>query len=135
MLADIGRVCIKTTGHEAQQKCVVVDTGKDNFVIVAGPRVKKRRCNIFHLELLPHTVNIKKGASESEAAEALLSAGIISKADFAGKPAGYTPKPSAPAVQKKAEPKAASKEASKKEPKAEIKKSAKPKEAKPAVMK
>src|SRR3989344_1071153 len=95
MIVDIGRVCIKTMGHEANEKCVVVDADKGNFVVIAGPRVKKRRCNISHLEVLPMTVAVKKGASESEAAEALLKAGMISKGDLAGKPVGYTPKPAA----------------------------------------
>src|SRR3989338_6442170 len=92
MIVDIGRVCIKTMGHEANEKCVVVDADKGNFVVIAGPRVKKRRCNISHLEVLPMTVTVKKGASESEAAEALLKAGMISKDDLAGKPDGYTPR-------------------------------------------
>ena len=95
MIVDIGRVCIKTMGHEADEKCVVVDADKGNFVIIAGPRVKKRRCNISHLEILPHAVSVKKRASESETAEALLKAGIITKDDLAGKPVGYTPKPAA----------------------------------------
>lgn len=119
MLVDIGRVCIKTMGHEAQQACVVVDAGEKNFVVVAGPRVKKRRCNIQHLEILPHTVNIKKGASEAEAAEALLKAGFISEKDLAGKPEGYTPRPSALTVQKKAEAKPAEKKEKAEKPKAE----------------
>ena len=117
MLIDIGRVCIKTTGHEAQQKCVVVDSGDKHFVIIAGPRVKKRRCNIQHLEMLPNTVSVKKGASEAEAGEALLKAGLISKDDLPGKPDGYTPRlPS----QKKQEAKPAAKKAEKAvKPKAE----------------
>ncbi len=113
MIVDIGRVCIKTMGHEADEKCVVVDADKGNFVIIAGPRVKKRRCNIAHLEILPHVITVKKGASEAEAAEALLKAGIVSKDDLAGKPNGYTPRPSAPAQQKKAERKPEAKPAEK----------------------
>lgn len=95
MLLEVGRVCIKTTGHEAQQKCAVVDTAGENFVVVAGPRVKRRKCNIKHLNILPHTINVKKGATEAEVVDSLLKAGIITEADMPKKPSGYTPKPAA----------------------------------------
>src|SRR3989338_4363925 len=102
MIVDIGRVCIKTMGHEADEKCVVVDTDKGNFVIVAGPRVKKRRCNIAHLEILPHKLDIKKGATEKEVADALSRAGLVSEKELPKKPEGYTPKP--PAAKKQETP-------------------------------
>ncbi len=112
MLLDIGRVCIKTAGHEAMQKCAVVDHAGENFVIVAGPKVKRRKCNIKHLDVLPNTINVKKGATEAEVVDALLKAGLISEKDLAGKPAGYTPKPSKPkeSPAKKAEEKPVKKE-------------------------
>ena|SRR3989338_2906217 len=92
MTLDVGRVCIKTMGHETAKKCVVVDAAGDNFVVVAGPGVKKRRCNINHLQVLPNKVDVKKGADAKEAIEALLKAGFITAGDLAGKPDGYTPK-------------------------------------------
>ncbi len=93
MLLDIGRVCVKVVGHEADKKCVIVDHSGENFVVVAGPHVKKRRCNIRHLQILPQKLDVKKGASEQEVADALLKAGLVSQGELAGKPAGYTPRP------------------------------------------
>ncbi len=93
MLIEVGRVCIKTAGHEAGEKCIVIDNAGDGFAIVVGPRVKKRRCNIKHLEILPHKIDIKKGAAEKEAVDALLKAGLISEMDLKQRPTGYTPTP------------------------------------------
>ncbi len=92
MLLEVGRVCIKTVGHEANKACVVLDSSGNNFVVVAGPGVKKRRCNISHLKLLPQKLDIKKGADVKEAIDALLKAGVVLKTDLPNKPEGYTPK-------------------------------------------
>lgn len=77
---EIGRVCIKITGREAGRKCVIVDIVDDNFVLVTGPKsisgVKRRRCNIGHLEVLDKKINIAKGASDEEVAKALEEAGL-----------------------------------------------------------
>ncbi|HIJ99192.1 TPA: 50S ribosomal protein L14e [archaeon] len=93
MLLEVGRVCIKTAGHETGLKCIVIDNAGDGFAIVVGPRVKKRRCNIRHLEILPHKIDLKKGASEKEAVDALLKAGFVSSQDLSQKPTQYTPTP------------------------------------------
>jgi large subunit ribosomal protein L14e len=64
---DVGRVCVKNAGREAGKKCVIVEVVDKNFVVVAGPGVKKRRCNITHLEpTVKRVVKIKKGASAKE---------------------------------------------------------------------
>lgn len=78
-LLDIGQACIKTAGHEKNEKCLVVDTVDDNFVLISGPRVKRRRCNIKHLEVLPQKLGISKGASDEEVFKAMLDAGIVPK--------------------------------------------------------
>jgi ribosomal protein L14E/L6E/L27E len=44
---------------------VVVENVDENFVIIDGP-VKRKRCNINHLEPLSNTTSIKKGATHSE---------------------------------------------------------------------
>ncbi|HDI12670.1 MAG TPA: 50S ribosomal protein L14e, partial [Hadesarchaea archaeon] len=46
MVVDVGRVCVKIAGHEAGKRCVVVEVLDDTFVVVSGPKVKRRRCNI-----------------------------------------------------------------------------------------
>lgn len=56
---EVGRVCIKTAGREAGEKCVIVDIIDEKFVEVIGTSVKNRRCNINHLEPLETSIEIK----------------------------------------------------------------------------
>lgn len=76
---DIGQVCVKIAGREARQKCVIVDNVDDNFVTVTGPSVKRRRCNIKHIALLPQKLSIKKGAADEDVTNALVKAGLVEK--------------------------------------------------------
>ena len=68
---DVGRVCKKVTGREAGRTCVIVEQIDKNFVIVESPDVKRRRCNIRHLDPLEITVDIKDGASGKDVEKAL----------------------------------------------------------------
>ncbi|RLG74646.1 MAG: 50S ribosomal protein L14e [Thermoprotei archaeon] len=78
---EVGRICVKIAGREAGRKCVIVDIIDDNFVLVTGPKqltgVKRRKCNIKHIEVLPDKVNISKGATDEEVLKALEEAGKI----------------------------------------------------------
>lgn len=56
-----GRVCVKIAGREAGKYCAVLEVIDDNFVVVQGPEVKKRRCNIAHLHALPEKIEVKEG--------------------------------------------------------------------------
>ena len=47
-----------------------------NFVVIDG-NVKRRRCNLKHLEATDKTVEIEKGASTEEAKMALDTAGLL----------------------------------------------------------
>jgi large subunit ribosomal protein L14e len=68
---EIGTVCVKFAGREAGEKCVVVDTIDKNFVMVDSPKIKRRRCNLRHLEPTDKKIKIKKGASSEEIKKAL----------------------------------------------------------------
>ena len=78
---EVGRICVKTRGREAGRKCVIVDIIDENFVLITGPKdvsgVKRRRCNVKHLEPLPIKINIKPGASDEEVKKALEEAGLL----------------------------------------------------------
>lgn len=76
MVMDVGRVCVKLTGHEAGKRCVIVDVVDDVYVVVSGPGVKRRRCNVAHLEPLEQKVEIVKGAPDEEVKRALEAAGF-----------------------------------------------------------
>mgnify|MGYP000477527133 FL=1 len=78
---EVGRICVKIAGREAGRKCVIVDIIDDNFILVTGPKqltsVKRRKCNIKHIEVLPDKVNISKGATDEEVLKALEEADKI----------------------------------------------------------
>lgn len=80
---EIGRVCMKTAGREAGKYCVVVKKEDENFVMVTGPRsitsVKRRRCNINHLEPLTEKINIKSDASDADVLKAYQDASVFVK--------------------------------------------------------
>ena len=55
---EVGRVCVKTAGREAGEKCVIIELIDEKFVEVVGTSVKNRRCNIGHLEPLEKTIDV-----------------------------------------------------------------------------
>ncbi|MHA1686328.1 MAG: 50S ribosomal protein L14e [Candidatus Heimdallarchaeaceae archaeon] len=67
---QIGRVVVKTNGREAGKKAVIVDLVNQNYVVVTGPKaltgVRRRRCNIRHLEPTDKVLSIKRNASDEE---------------------------------------------------------------------
>ena len=69
-LYKIGRVCVKTVGRETGSYCVIVDEMEGRFVVVTGPKhvssVRRRKCNIRHLEPLEMEIPIEKGADDSQ---------------------------------------------------------------------
>jgi large subunit ribosomal protein L14e len=62
-------------GREAGRKCVIVDLTDKSFVLITGPKkltgVKRRRVNANHIEPLQDKIDIKRGASDEEVADAL----------------------------------------------------------------
>ena len=78
---EVGRICVKLSGREAGRKCVVVDLVDKSFVLITGPKkvtgVRRRRANINHVEPLQEAIEIKRGASDDEVAEALKAAGKL----------------------------------------------------------
>ena len=86
---DVGRVCRKIAGREAGKICVIVkkipkDKGKSgSFVLVTGPKqltgVRRKRCNIAHLEPLEFVLDIKEDASDEEVIAAYEKSNLIKK--------------------------------------------------------
>ena len=72
-----GRVCVKLAGREAGKYCVVLEVLDDNFVIVQGPKVRKRKCNIAHLQTLPEKIELKEGADVNKLILEKFGEGII----------------------------------------------------------
>ena len=74
----IGRLCVKTCGRESNRECVIIDEIDNTFVLIDG-NVKRRRCNIHHLEMLNDIIKIKQGASTEDVKKAMENAGILLK--------------------------------------------------------
>ena len=77
---EVGRICIKQAGRECCTKCVVIDVLDKSFVLVTGPKkvtgLKRRRVNINHLMPIEDKIDVKRGASDEEVAQALDTAGL-----------------------------------------------------------
>lgn len=67
---NIGQVCVKLAGREAGQTAVVVDILDDNFVLIDG-NVRRKKCNIRHLEQLDKVAKVAKNATTQEVLAAL----------------------------------------------------------------
>jgi large subunit ribosomal protein L14e len=80
---DVGRVCLKIAGREAGKYCVIVNKIDDNFVTVTGPKgltdVKRRRCNINHLEPIMDVLKIKADATDDAVMKAYQEANLVKK--------------------------------------------------------
>lgn len=78
MLMEIGRVCTKIAGRESGQVAVVIDNINSNFVMVDG-YVRRKRCNINHLDPTQLVIKIPKNASTEEVRKALTNSNIKQK--------------------------------------------------------
>jgi large subunit ribosomal protein L14e len=82
-MLEVGRVCVKTAGREAGRYCVIVKKVDENFVLVTGPKaltkVRRRKCNITHLEPILEKVSIKAEASDLDIITAYEKASLFSK--------------------------------------------------------
>jgi len=80
---ETGRVCVKTAGREAGKYCVVLKKEGEMFVLVTGPKevtgVRKRKCNITHLEPLNEKLKISATSTDSEVAKAFDAAKLHEK--------------------------------------------------------
>jgi len=72
----IGRLCRKIAGREGNRIAVIVNVLNNNFVEIDG-QVKRRKCNLSHLELLNKQLKIKKGISTEELKDILKKESII----------------------------------------------------------
>lgn len=75
-MLEIGRLCVKNTGNEKGKTAVIVDISDNNFVLIDG-NVKRKRCNIIHLDLLADKIEIEKGASTQEIKKMFKEMGLM----------------------------------------------------------
>jgi len=120
---EIGRLCVKIAGRDANKKCVIIEVLDDVYVMIDG-QTRRRKCNIIHLEPLDKVLKIKKGASHTEVKSVLKKEKILV--------VDTKPKPK---KEKPIKGKATEKKETKKIEKKETKKEEKPKSKKTAAKK
>lgn len=82
-LYEVGRICVKTMGRETGSYCIIVEAKDDKTVVVTGPKhisgVRRRSCNIRHLEPLETKLSISSGADDKAVEKALDEADLTTK--------------------------------------------------------
>ena len=78
-MIEVGRLIAKLAGRDAGLKGIVVEILENNYVLIDG-QVRRRKCNIMHLEPLDKVLKIPKKATHEEIVEALKKEGIEVKA-------------------------------------------------------
>lgn len=74
-MMDVGRLCIKIAGRDAGKKCVIVDVIDKNYVLIDGD-VRRKKCNVSHLEPLNEKIDLKKKAPHEEVIKEFRKLGI-----------------------------------------------------------
>jgi large subunit ribosomal protein L14e len=77
---EIGRVCVKVAGRDAGETAIVIKIIDENYVLIDG-NVRRKKCNILHLEPLKDVIKIKKDASTVEVHKAMHVAKVKVKED------------------------------------------------------
>ena len=83
MILETGRIVLKIAGREAGKYAVVLEKVDDNFVLLTGPksitRIKRRKCNIVHIEPSEEKLEIPAKADDSTVEDAWKKSGLIKK--------------------------------------------------------
>ncbi len=89
-MVEIGQVAMKLAGRDSGNICVVVDKIDPNYVLIDG-NVRRKKCNIKHLEFLNKAIKIKKNTNTDEIKKELERLGVEIKTG--GKKREFKPKP------------------------------------------
>ena len=68
-MLEAGRIVLKIAGREAGKYAVIVENSNDGFVTITGPKtitgVKRRKCNVDHIEPTEHKFDINANTDDS----------------------------------------------------------------------
>jgi large subunit ribosomal protein L14e len=85
-MIEPGRIVLKIAGREAGKYAVIVENVNDNFVLITGPKsitgVKRRKCNIDHIEPTEHKFEIDSKADDATIENIWRSSGLIEKLEI-----------------------------------------------------
>lgn len=68
---EVGAVCIKTRGRLAGNTVVVLSAPEKGKVLIDGPKVKRKQCNVLHLFPTGKKAKVKESATHEEVVKAL----------------------------------------------------------------
>lgn len=74
-MIEIGRVCVKIAGRDAGNYCAIVEVLDKNYVMIDG-NVRRKKCNVKHLEPLDKLLKIKAKALTEDVLEAMKKEGL-----------------------------------------------------------
>ncbi len=74
-MVDIGQVAMKIAGRDSGNICVIIEKIDPTFVLIDG-NVRRKKCNIKHLEILDKIIKIKKNASTDDIKKELEKLGV-----------------------------------------------------------
>jgi large subunit ribosomal protein L14e len=81
-MMERGRVVVKIAGREAGKYAVILENKEDGFVLITGPKaitgVKKRKCNIEHLEPTENRIDLDSD-DDAKIEENWKDSGLIEK--------------------------------------------------------
>ena len=69
-MIEVGRLIVKLAGRDADKKGIVIDILDNNHVLIDG-QVRRRKCNMIHIEPLNKIIKIPKQATHEEVVKAL----------------------------------------------------------------
>jgi large subunit ribosomal protein L14e len=74
-MVEVGRLAVKTAGRDSGQFCLIVDQIDEVNVLIDG-NVRRKKCNLKHLEFMDKILKIKEKASSEDVKKALEKEGI-----------------------------------------------------------
>ncbi len=82
---EVGRLCRKIAGRDANNLCVVVQKLDNDYVLIDG-NVRRRKCNVKHLVAEKKKLEIKEGATTQQVLETFKKAklDVVKKTVFRG---------------------------------------------------
>ena len=84
-MIEPGRVVLKIAGREAGKYAIIVEKMNDSFVLITGPKsvtgVKRRKCNIDHIEPTENKLEIDK-ADDASIENSWKNSGLIEKLEI-----------------------------------------------------
>lgn len=85
-MIEPGRIVLKIAGREAGKYAVILEKVNDNFVLITGPKsvtgVKRRKCNVDHIEPTEHKLDIDSKADDTVIESSWKNSGLIEKLEI-----------------------------------------------------